>query len=112
MTPPDFSLLVGIPKDEQGPVFAEPWQAQAFAMVVKLQERGLFTWGEWAEEIGETIAAALAKGDPDLGDTYYEHWLTALENISAKKGLVTPETLAQRKELVLEEHYRSHGHDH
>jgi nitrile hydratase accessory protein len=71
---------------EDEPHFAEPWQAQAFAMVVKLHERGLFTWREWADTLGEQIAAARAAGDPDRGDTYYAHWLGALEAIVARKG--------------------------
>ncbi len=70
----------------QAPDFAEPWQAHAFAMVVELHERGLFTWREWADTLGEQIAAAQAAGDPDRGDTYYAHWLAALETIVARKG--------------------------
>lgn len=111
MTAPDLGRFPGIPQDEDGPVFAAPWQAQAFAMAVKLQAQGVFTWEEWADEIGSVIAAALASGDPDLGDTYYDHWLSALERISEKKGLTTTETLARRKELVLEEHRHLHEHD-
>lgn len=111
MTAPDLVRFPGIPTDEDGPVFAAPWQAQVFAMAVKLQAQGVFTWGEWADEIGDVIAAARAGGDPDLGDTYYNHWLSALERISEKKGLTTTETLARRKELVLEEHRHLHEHD-
>ena len=110
MAAPNLELLPGIPRDADGPVFAAPWQAQAFAMAVKLQAQGVFTWGEWAEEIARVIASAVASGDPDLGDTYYNHWLTALERISEKKGLTTSETLAQRKELVLEEYRQTHEH--
>jgi nitrile hydratase accessory protein len=76
------------------PPFAEPWQAHAFAMVVKLHERGLFTWREWADTLAQRIAAAQAAGDPDRGDTYYQHWLAALEDIVARKGATTAGELA------------------
>lgn len=68
------------------PVFAEPWQAQAFAMAVALHRQGLFTWREWADALAAEIAAAAARGEPDLGDTYYAHWLAALEKLVAAKG--------------------------
>lgn len=112
MSQPDLDSLPGLPLDEDGPVFREPWQAQAFALVLKLHEQGHFTWTEWAERLNRAIAAARAGGDPDLGNTYYHHWLAALENLVADKNLVTAETLAQRKGQVQEEHLRLHGHDH
>jgi nitrile hydratase accessory protein len=77
----------GQPHDDCGePVFAEPWQAQAFAMTLALHQGGLFTWPEWAAALAARIAAAQAEGDPDLGDTYYHHWLAALEQLVAAKG--------------------------
>jgi nitrile hydratase accessory protein len=72
------------PIDE--PVFSEPWQAHAFALTLSLHERGLFTWSEWADTLAAEIARAQAGGDPDRGDTYYQHWLAALERIVAEKG--------------------------
>lgn len=80
-------MLPGQPQDDSGPVFREPWEAQAFAMTVSLHGRGLFTWPEWAQALGTQIAAAQAAGDADLGDTYYHHWLAALEALIAAKGL-------------------------
>jgi nitrile hydratase accessory protein len=71
-------------------VFAEPWQARAFAMVVSLHERGLYTWAEWADALATRIKAAQAAGDPDIGDTYYHHWLGALEDLLARKGVGSP----------------------
>ncbi len=88
--------LPGQPRDEAGPVFEEPWEAQAFALALKLHEAGHFTWSEWAEALGAEINAAPARGDPDLGDTYYEHWLAALERLAADKGLVPAGDLAAR----------------
>ena len=79
----------GLPRDEGGPVFREPWEAQAFALAVALNERGLFTWSEWAAALGEEIKRAQAAGDPDLGNTYYRHWLVALERILAAKGVAS-----------------------
>jgi nitrile hydratase accessory protein len=88
----------GLPRDAEGSVvFREPWQAQAFAMVVRLHEAGHFTWAEWATALAAEIKHAQAAGDPDLGDTYYLHWLAAFERLVAAKGLVTAEELARRK---------------
>jgi nitrile hydratase accessory protein len=84
-----------IPRDAEGPVFREPWEAQAFAIVLKLQERGLFTWSEWAQTLGEEIKRAQAAGDPDTGATYYRHWLAALERIVADKGITDRAALAR-----------------
>ena len=88
----------GIPHDEQGPVFREPWEAQAFAMALALQQRGLFTWNEWATALGQEIKRAQAAGDPDTGDTYYRHWLATLERLVAEKGVASEETLQRYRE--------------
>jgi nitrile hydratase accessory protein len=82
-----------IPRDADGPVFREPWEAQAFAMTLALHERGVFTWSEWAEALGVEIKRAQAAGDPDTGETYYRHWLAALERLLAEKGVTTQDTL-------------------
>jgi len=83
----------GIPRDDDGPVFRAPWEAQAFAMALSLHERGLFTWNEWAAALADQIKRAQAEGDPDTGETYYRHWLATLERLVAAKGVTTPETL-------------------
>ena len=83
----------GIPHDNDGPVFREPWEAQAFAMALALHERGVFTWSEWAAALAIEIKHAQAAGDPDTGETYYSHWLNALERLVADKGVTTSETL-------------------
>ena len=82
-----------IPRDAEGPVFREPWEAQAFAMAVALHARGLFTWPEWAAMLAEEIKRAQAAGDPDTGETYYRHWLATLERLIAAKGVATSDTL-------------------
>jgi nitrile hydratase accessory protein len=90
--------IPGLPRDDEGsPVFREPWEAQAFAMAVRLYEAGHFTWTEWAAALAEQIRQAQQAGDPDLGDTYYRHWLAALERLVAAKGLVSAEELVRRK---------------
>ncbi|MEI8152841.1 MAG: nitrile hydratase accessory protein, partial [Hyphomicrobiales bacterium] len=76
-----------IPCDAEGPVFREPWEAQAFALTLSLYDRGLFQWPEWATVLGDEIKKAQAAGDPDTGETYYRHWLAALERIVAEKGV-------------------------
>lgn len=85
--------LRDLPRDDDGPVFREPWEAQAFAMALSLHERGLFTWTEWAAALADEIKLAQANGDPDLGTTYYWHWLATLEKMVAAKGVATRDTL-------------------
>jgi nitrile hydratase accessory protein len=82
-----------IPCDAEGPVFREPWEAQAFALTLQLYDRGLFTWPEWAATLAAEIKRAQAAGDPDTGETYYRHWLAALERIVAEKGVTDATTL-------------------
>ena len=85
-------IVPGIPRDNDGPVFREPWEAQAFAMALALHARGLFTWNEWAETLADEIARAGA-GRSDTGETYYRHWLATLERLIAAKGVATSDTL-------------------
>ena len=87
------ATVPNLPVNAEGPVFREPWEAQAFAMAVALHDRGVFTWSEWAETLGTEIKRAQAAGDPDTGETYYRHWLATLERIVAKKQLSNVETL-------------------
>ena len=95
MTRRELPPLPRRPKHE--PVFAEPWQAQAFALAVELHDAGHFSWDEWAETLGREIKAAQARGDPDDGSTYYRHWLAALRSILSGKGLVGEDDLEARK---------------
>ena len=91
----DLSLLKGLPVEEDNPVFREPWEAQAFGMALVLYERGLFTWDEWAQALSTQISQAQAQGDPDLGNTYYRHWLAAIESLVSAKGVSSPEELGR-----------------
>jgi nitrile hydratase accessory protein len=90
-----LEALPEIPRDDEGPVFREPWEAQAFAMTLRLYQQDLFTWPEWAETLTAEIRRAQEEGDPDRGDTYYHHWLAALERIVAEKGLSDTATLGR-----------------
>jgi len=80
------------------PVFSEPWEAQALAMAVRLQEAGHFTAAEWAETLGAEIRCAQDAGDRDDGLTYYRHVLAALERLVTEKGLAEKKMLNGRKE--------------
>jgi nitrile hydratase accessory protein len=97
----NFSLSIdefpGLPRDQDGPVFSQPWEAKAFALAIRLSEAGFFTWPEWVRVLSREIKAAQQRGDPDLGDTYYCHWLNALESICAANGLVGREDMRRRK---------------
>jgi nitrile hydratase accessory protein len=90
-----IEAVPGIPRDDEGPVFREPWEAQAFAMALALHQRGLFKWPEWAATLAQEIKRAQAAGDPDTGETYYRHWLNALERLVAEKGVTDMATLAR-----------------
>jgi nitrile hydratase accessory protein len=99
LSQPDLlNALPQIPRDANGPVFREPWEAQAFAMAVALHERGAFTWTEWAAALAGEIKTAQAAGDPDTGETYYRHWLAALETLVAAKALASVSELASRRD--------------
>ena len=94
----DLDALPRIPRDAEGPVFRAPWEAQAFAMAVRLHERGHFTWKEWAARLADEIAAARDRGEADDGSRYYYFWLSALEKLVADKRLVMADELAARKD--------------
>lgn len=87
------AAVPSIPTDAGEPIFREPWEAHAFAMALALHERGSFTWADWSADLASEIETAAVAGDPDTGDTYYEHWLAALERMVVKKGLASPEDL-------------------
>jgi nitrile hydratase accessory protein len=89
------AIRIGWPRDDGSPVFREPWEAQAFAMTLLLHQRGLFSWSEWAAALAAQIQEAQAAGDADLGNTYYRHWLAALEALVAARGASSPEELSQ-----------------
>ena len=93
-----ITALPRLPRDEDGPVFAEPWQAQAFAMAVRLSEQGHFTWKEWAATLADELKSAADRGEPDDGSHYYEYWLAALERLVTAKGLSDPGAMLARKE--------------
>ena len=91
-------LLYDSGKDEQQPVFAEPWEAHAFAIAVKLSEKGLFKWSEWTNSLAKEIKEAKEQGNPDFGNTYYKFWLSALENILLEKNIVKKSDLKSMME--------------
>lgn len=93
-----LSDLPRLPRDEGGPVFAEPWQAQAFALAVRLSAQGYFTWKEWAATLADELKAAADRGEPDDGSHYYEHWLAALERLVTSRRLTDDTELLTRKE--------------
>lgn len=92
-----LDLVPGVPRNGNDPVFREPWEAQAFAMAVMLHGRGIFTWPEWATALSAEIRAAQSAGDPDTGETYYRHWLAALEKLVIERTGIDARALAERK---------------
>jgi len=85
-----------LPPDTDEPTFAEPWQAQAFALVVSLHQAGLFAWQDWVKIFSETIVAAPATPAEDVNSAYYRQWLLAMERLVEHLGLATPTAIAQR----------------
>jgi nitrile hydratase accessory protein len=105
-----IAALPRLPRDEGGPVFAEPWQAQAFALAVRLSAEGHFTWKEWATALADELKTASDGGEPDDGSRYYHHWLAALERLVAAKRLSDPAAMLERKEAWAEAYRRTpHG---
>jgi len=98
LSTPDLKSLPLLLRDNEGPTFAEPWQAQAFGLAVRLSAEGHFTWNEWAAALALELKAAADRGEPDDGSRYYEHWLAALERLVTSKGLTDSAALAARKE--------------
>ena len=92
-----LAALPPLPRNEEGPVFAAPWQAQAFALAVQLSEQGHFTWKEWAAALADELKAAADRGEPDDGSQYYHHWVAALERLVTGKGLTDSTALHDRK---------------
>ena len=108
--PEKLAALPRLPRDEGGPVFAEPWQAQVFALAVRLSEQGHFSWKEWATALADELKLAASRGEPDDGSRYYEHWLAALEQLVAAKGLSDPSAMLARKEAWAEAYrHTPHG---
>ncbi len=105
-----FAASPLLPQDDDGPVFAEPWQAQAFAIAVQLSAEGHFTWTEWTIALGEQLDAAVRRGEPDDGSRYYEYWIAALESLVADKQLTDVTALTERKEAWAEAYrHTPHG---
>ena len=102
MSAGDALALPGLPKDDGGPVFRAPWEAQAFALTLTLFERGCFTWKEWTEHLSVEIAAARDRGEIDDGSRYYEYWLAALEKLAAEKDLTTVAEMRKDREQLAE----------
>lgn len=97
---PPAEVLAGLRQlshDKDGPVFAEPWQAQAFALAVRLSAQGHFTWGEWAAALAGELKASAARGEPDDGSRYFYCWLTALEHVVVARRLSDPAALLASK---------------
>jgi nitrile hydratase accessory protein len=110
MSGPDLTNLPRLPHDTRGPVFAEPWQAQAFAIAVRLSAQGYFTWKEWTAALGAELAAAAERGEADDGSEYYHHWLAALENLVTAKGLTDVAALFERREAWADAYrHTAHG---
>ena len=105
-----LAALQRLSRDANDPVFAEPWQAEAFALAVKLSEQGYFAWKEWAVALADELRTAASGGEPDDGSRYYHHWLAALERLVTAKGLADSADLAARKEAWAEAYRRTpHG---
>ena len=92
------SILHDFDKDEQQPIFAEPWEAYTFAIAVKLSEKGLLKWSEWSDALAEEIKEAKDQGQPDFGNTYYQFWLSALETILLEKNILKKSDLKSMME--------------
>ena len=90
----------------EGPIFAAPWQAQAFALAVALHQNGAFTWPEWTDALGAELSRSAQQGQDD----YYAAWLAALERLSTARNLASRSALEGRKRQWAEAYLRTpHG---
>jgi nitrile hydratase accessory protein len=106
----NLAELPRLPRDDDGPIFGEPWQAQAFALAVVLSEEGHFTWKDWTAALGEELKASGARGEPEDGSLYYDCWLAALERLVVERQLSNAEALRATKEAWAEAYRRTpHG---
>ena len=100
----NMAALPGLADDGSGPVFASPWQAQIFSLVVGLHESGCFSWNEWAEALSREIAEDSNSGadgvktdeENDPSDSYYRLWVSALEQILADKTILDSDEVRER----------------
>ena len=107
---PGLAELPGLPRDQEGPVFAEPWQASVFALAVSLSRQGYFSWKEWAATLAEELKASSARGEPDDGSHYYHSWLAALERLVVAERLSDKAALLACKEAWAHAYRRTpHG---
>jgi len=113
---PNLAAVPGLPRDEEGAVFAAPWEAKAFALVVHLHQQGRFEWQEWVDALSGEVAADAAR---EPHQPYYELWLSAAEKLMSRKGLVPAARLASEREALraaqaahAEHHDHGHHHDH
>jgi len=105
-----IDALPRLPREKDGPVFAEPWEAQAFALAVKLCEQGHFSWKEWTAALADELRSAADRGETDDGSHYYHYWLAALEQLATSKGLTDRAALEMRKEAWAEAYrHTPHG---
>ena len=109
-TTEQLDALPRLPRDPGGPVFAEPWQAQAFALALELSAKGYFTWKEWTAALADEVRRATQRGESDDGSRYYEFWLAALERLTTEKSLTGYEEMLARKEAWTDAYRRTpHG---
>jgi len=107
----DVPAMPGMPGGEGGPVFLEPWQAEAFALAVALNRQGVFTWSEWVEVFSGTLRDVPAQSGESVEAAYYRRWLIALETLAARKHLVSATEMVERKEAWRRAYLRTpHGH--
>jgi nitrile hydratase accessory protein len=93
-----------IPKDNGDVIFSAPWEARAFALVVKLHDAGHFSWKQWVETFSAEVARAENAEHIREGhtDDYYECWLAAMEKLLKLQGLMTDESLEEEIQRTLE----------
>ena len=102
--------LPELPRNDDGPVFGEPWQAAAFALAVSLSQQGHFSWKEWAAALAQELRVSAARGEPDDGSHYYHCWLATLERLIVAKGISRSEELHSCKEAWADAYRRTpHG---
>jgi nitrile hydratase accessory protein len=86
--------MMAIPRDTDGPLFRARWEALAFVLAMILEQRGVFTWAEWAQAFGTELRRLTAGGTTGAA-AYYDAWLAGLERIAVEKELADPATMTR-----------------
>jgi len=94
-------------------VFGAPWESRAFGLALALNAQGRFAWEEFRQQLIQAISDWEREHERDEEWSYYRCWLTALERVLDRQGLVgSGEVETRTREFAARPHGHDHRHDH